>query len=50
MLFGIIMSKFFKELDYLIVFFFTVLLKDKSWASLVAPLVKNPPATWETWV
>ena len=21
-----------------------------SWASLVAQLVKNPPATWETWV
>ena len=21
-----------------------------SWASLVAPLVKNPPAVWETWV
>ena len=21
-----------------------------SWASLVARLVKNPPATWETWV
>ena len=21
-----------------------------SWASLVAHLVKNPPATWETWV
>ena len=20
------------------------------WASLVAQLVKNPPATWETWV
>ena len=20
------------------------------WASLVAPLVKNPPAMWETWV
>ena len=22
----------------------------KSWASLVAQLVKNPPAMWETWV
>ena len=22
----------------------------KVWASLVAQLVKNPPATWETWV
>ena len=21
-----------------------------SWASLVAQMVKNPPATWETWV
>ena len=21
-----------------------------SWASLVAPMVKNPPAMWETWV
>ena len=21
-----------------------------SWASLVAPVVKNPPAMWETWV
>ena len=21
-----------------------------SWASLVAPLVKNPPAMWETWI
>ena len=21
-----------------------------SWASLVGPLVKNPPAMWETWV
>ena len=21
-----------------------------SWASLVAQLVKNPPAVWETWV
>ena len=21
-----------------------------SWASLVAQLIKNPPATWETWV
>ena len=21
-----------------------------SWASLVAPLVKNPPATWESWI
>ena len=21
-----------------------------AWASLVAQLVKNPPATWETWV
>ena len=21
-----------------------------TWASLVAQLVKNPPATWETWV
>ena len=21
-----------------------------SWASLVAQLVKNPPATWETWI
>ena len=21
-----------------------------SWASLVAQVVKNPPATWETWV
>ena len=21
-----------------------------SWASLVAQLVKNPPATWDTWV
>ena len=21
-----------------------------SWASLMAQLVKNPPATWETWV
>ena len=24
--------------------------KIKKWASLVAQLVKNPPATWETWV
>ena len=21
-----------------------------SWASLVAQVIKNPPATWETWV
>ena len=21
-----------------------------SWASLVSQLIKNPPATWETWV
>ena len=26
------------------------LLIMKAWASLVAPLVKNPPAMWETWV
>ena len=24
--------------------------KIKIWASLVAQLVKNPPARWETWV
>ena len=31
---------------------FTSLSLDKPgiWASLVAQLVKNPPATWETWV
>ena len=23
---------------------------DKSWASLVAQMVKNPPAMWESWV
>ena len=23
---------------------------DKEWASLVAQLVRNPPAMWETWV
>ena len=25
-------------------------LRQYSWASLVAQLVKNPPAMWETWV
>ena len=25
-------------------------LLQSSWASLVAQLVKNPPAIWETWV
>ena len=29
------------EIDYLLQY---------SWASLVAQLVKNPPALWETWV
>ena len=50
MLFGIIMSKFFKELDHLIVFFLLFYRKSKSWASLVPQLVKNLPALWETWV
>ena len=50
MLFGIITSKFFKELDHLIVFFLLFFRKSKSWASLVAQLVKNLPALWETWV
>ena len=26
------------------------LTQTASWASLVAQLVKNPPAMWETWV
>ena len=29
---------------------FNTLLTGDIWASLVAQLVKNPPAVWETWV
>ena len=36
---------------YLLLFTFSVCLHQKySWLSLVAQLVKNPPAMWETWV
>ena len=35
----------------LIVFrFLEITLVDRSWASLVARLIKNLPAMWETWV
>ena len=30
--------------------FFHIVLISNIWASLVVPLVKNPPAMWETWV
>ena len=30
--------------------FFISMLLSQLWASLVAQLVKNPPAIWETWV
>ena len=40
-------------MDYygLIVFrFLEITLVDRNWASLVAWLIKNLPAMWETWV
>ena len=38
---GKVMSLLFNELSRFVVY---------SWASLVAQLVRNPPAMWETWV
>ena len=42
--------KFGKGTVFSILFFGIIVYLLLCWASLVAQLVKNPPATWETWV
>ena len=44
------MASFFMAEYYSVIIIILSIILLLFWASLIAQVVKNPPATWETWV